>query len=341
MKVRAHANGVDRFIVRAIVFLVLLAALAALLREPLQRAFHASPYLNGLIAVLFAFGAAFALRCLYRLRDEWRSGRRAMQFAAEARSGRLSVHDAGELLTAPSFGELGSFFARVQRVVRHGDAANTLPVLLDSLAARGEDARALVRFIAAALVLTGLIGTFYGLLLTTEGVRTVLTGLGAVDNVDWLAALRERLTLPMAGMGTGFATSLFGLVTSVSLGFIELQLFHAQNAVNARIEALVVADLVPLWQTPEVASKVDAEVSPRYLLAVAEAIVERLDRVAALLEAEAQRDLGGQLLRQSNALEQRVAAQEDGERERSNELLHQLRVISQFLARSGRDAPAP
>jgi hypothetical protein len=69
------------------------------------------------------------------------------------------------------------FYNKVHRVISHGDAAATLPYLLDSLATRGDDQRALVRYLVGALVLLGLIGTFYGLLLTIAGVRDVISGL--------------------------------------------------------------------------------------------------------------------------------------------------------------------
>ena len=52
-----------------------------------------------------------------------------------------------------------------------------LPYLLDSLATRGDDQRALVRYLVGALVLLEAIGTFYGLLLTIAGVRDVIGGL--------------------------------------------------------------------------------------------------------------------------------------------------------------------
>lgn len=346
MAVTAAADPVDdviRYLFRALLFLLLLAVLAGLLWPALMAAFRASPYLNGLILVLFAFGATFALRCLFGLRRETRALARVAALAGEVRAGTRPRAEADELMTAASLGAVGTFLVTVRRVLRTGDAAGTLPYLLDSLAARGEDRRALVRYLSAALVLIGLIGTFYGLLVTIDGVRGVLGGLAGGEGAAWLDALRERLATPLAGMGTGFATSLFGLVCSAALGFLELQLFHAQNQVNSRLESLVVVDLVPLWQGPAALAGSGGEAAPRYLVALAEAVVERLDRVAALLESSARRDDAGRVIAQVGQLEARVNALSQGvqdiERERTAELRHQLKVISQYLARGGSDAP--
>ena len=146
---------------------------------------------------------------------------------------------------------VSDFLHKVHRVIGHGDATATLPYLLDSLATRGDDQRALVRYLVGALVLLGLIGTFYGLLLTIAGVRDVIGGLStekAADTMTLIANFKDRLAAPLGGMGTSFSASLFGLLGALALGFLELQLFHAQNDHHAQLEALVVSDLVPLWQ---------------------------------------------------------------------------------------------
>jgi len=61
-----------------------------------------------------------------------------------------------------------------------------------------------VRYLVGALVLLGLIGTFYGLLLTIAGVRDVIGGLSvekAADTMALIANFKERLAAPLGGMG--------------------------------------------------------------------------------------------------------------------------------------------
>ncbi len=342
----SREDSAARYLVRAALLLALLGMLATTLWQPLVGAFLASRYLNGVIAVLFAFGVVFALRCLWLAQREALALGFVARLAAETRRGERSLAEFGELVTTPALGPIGAFLGTVRRVLKEGETTATLPYLLDALAARGEDRRALVRYLCTALILIGLIGTFYGLLVTIDGVRGVIGGLGGGEAGAWLDALRERLAVPLAGMGTGFATSLFGLVTSLSLAFLELQMFHAQNEVDTRLETLVIAELAPLWQAPAVAVAAGAgPAPPRYLAALAEAVVERLDRVAALLEASARRDDAGRVQSQVSRLEERIQALQQGvadiERERTAELRHQLKVIGRYMARGGSDGDAP
>jgi hypothetical protein len=154
--------------------------------------------------------------------------------------------------------DVGDFLRKVHRVVSHGDAAATLPYLLDSLATpwrRSAGAGALSGRGAGA---AGLIGTFYGLLLTIAGVRDVISGLStdkAADTMALIASFKDRLAAPLGGMGTSFSLAVRP-AGALALGFLELQLFHAQNDHHAQLEALVVSDLVPLWQ-PVVTSPPD------------------------------------------------------------------------------------
>tara|TARA_E500000178_G_scaffold65340_3_gene62440 strand:- start:8169 stop:9035 length:867 start_codon:yes stop_codon:yes gene_type:complete len=123
------------------------------------------------------------------------------------------------------------------RLVRydHQDRLMIFPHLaktvLDSVDGRLAEARDISRYTRNLLVFLGLLGTFWGLILTVQGV------LGAIENLnltgDNLAgafdALKSNLSIPMAGMATAFGTSLTGLGGSMILGFFDLQLGRAQN----------------------------------------------------------------------------------------------------------------
>lgn len=340
--------GVNRFLVRAGVFVLLLAGLALLLRVPLAHMFRASPHLNGLIIGLFVSGIGYTLGRFGALRREHEACVRVERLAADVRTGVRSAGEAGELMVLPSLGDVGRFLARVRLALRHAEPALTLPLLLDSLAGRGEDARALLRFLAAALVLIGLVGTFHGLLQSTEGVRELLATTAAGEGGDWLAGLRARLATPLIGMGTGFASALFGLACSVALGFLELQLFHAQHAVAMRLETLVISELLPIWQTPAECSR-EPPSAPHALLELTEAMIGRLDRVAGLLEAAGARDDAGRIAQAVMRADERAQAYE---REQAA-LVHELRILAHALAHGGAapsaddrrsgdtDAPAP
>jgi hypothetical protein len=107
----------------------------------------------------------------------------------------------------------------------------SLRTVLDGIRARLDESREISRYVIGLLIFLGLLGTFWGLLDTVGSVGRVIAGLdvsgGAVDEV--FAALKRGLEAPLAGMGTAFSSSLFGLGGSLVLGFLDLQAAHAQN----------------------------------------------------------------------------------------------------------------
>lgn len=332
-------RGAGRYLLRSLLFLAMLAVLGAVFQKPLTAAFLTNPYLNGAIAAAFLFGVTYTLKALVEsLRDARATGRIA-DVALKARRHELPLQQANEALLDGA-GDTHDFLRKVYRVIHHGDAVATLPYLLDSLATRGDDRRALVRYLVGALVLLGLIGTFYGLLLTIAGVRDVIAGLStdqATDTMALIAGFKDRLAAPLGGMGTSFSASLFGLIGALALGFLELQLFHAQNDHHAQLEALVVSDLVPLWQPVVTITASTETISPRHLAALLQATTDRLERVAATTEYLANRGEGiSRVAEQVATLGERIESLrvtlQNVENDRTADLRHELRVIAQLLA---------
>ena len=70
-----------------------------------------------------------------------------------------------------------------------------------------------------------------GLLITIEAVGKTIGELSIEEDNVLLTflSLKEALKAPLSGMGTAFATSLFGLAGSLSLGFVDLQFTKSQN----------------------------------------------------------------------------------------------------------------
>ncbi|NIR27996.1 MAG: hypothetical protein GWN84_01405 [Gammaproteobacteria bacterium] len=334
--------GDGRYLLRSVIFLLVLLGLGALVWGPLVDGFMANPILNGTILGILVFGVAYTFRCLTQAYVDSRAATRATTLADEVHAGKRPLTQANEVLLSTGQSGLGEFFQTVHRILHHGETSATLPYLLDSVATRGEDRRALVRYLTGALVLLGLIGTFYGLLVTIGGVREVLGSLSAEPGADTLALLtdlRERLAVPLKGMGIAFSSSLFGLLASLVLAFLELQLFHAQNNLQTRLEILVVSDLVPLWGaagTP-VSTGPEPPATPRYLNALLEATADRLDRAASLLESQGSHDGGvGRLSEQVAGLSQHLDSLRETlealERDRTADLRHELRLMTRALA---------
>jgi len=103
--------------------------------------------------------------------------------------------------------------------------------MLDSLASRLDESRELSRYTTGLLIFLGLLGTFWGLLLTVGSVSDVIGGLsvGSGDINAMFEQLKSGLAKPLHGMGTAFSSSMFGLSGALVLGFLDLTAGQAQN----------------------------------------------------------------------------------------------------------------
>lgn len=84
-----------------------------------------------------------------------------------------------------------------------------------------------MRYLMGGLVFLGLLGTFWGLSLTIQGISDVMLHLSSPDisaSGDFFTLLKTSLQKPLSGMGTAFGASLFGIAASLVLGFVDLQL---------------------------------------------------------------------------------------------------------------------
>jgi hypothetical protein len=216
---RAHG-----FVVRMIVFLVVVAALAFALGQPLIAAFMGNPAVNGLIFGILVAGIAYIFRQVLLLQP-------ATDWVDSFRE-RLANRD----LTAPP-GPAPGLLAPMARMLgsrqtgRVSLSVTSLRTLLDGIAARLDETRETSRYLIGVLVFLGLLGTFYGLLETVRSVGGVIGGLniGGGDLARAFADLKNGLTSPLHGMSTAFSASLFGLAGSLVLGFLDLQAGQAQN----------------------------------------------------------------------------------------------------------------
>ncbi|RPH06781.1 MAG: hypothetical protein CBC53_002770, partial [Alphaproteobacteria bacterium TMED93] len=104
-------------------------------------------------------------------------------------------------------------------------------ILFERIATKMDFDKEVNKYLVVVLVFLGLLGTFWGLLITIEAVGKTIGELSIEEDNVLLTflSLKEALKAPLSGMGTAFATSLFGLAASLSLGFVDLQLTKAQN----------------------------------------------------------------------------------------------------------------
>jgi hypothetical protein len=213
------------FLIRMLVFIILVGLVGAFLREQIVVAFMANPGLNGLIILVEAIGIALSLRQVLRLYPEikWVNNFRRRQPGAG--------DDRAPVLLAPMAAILG---ARTGPMTL---SAQLMRGILDSIATRLDEARDISRYITGLLVFLGLLGTFWGLIATVTAVGSVIQDLKPTEDASAMFdALRSGLAAPLSGMGISFSSSLFGLAGSLVLGFLDLQSSQAQNRFYTELE---------------------------------------------------------------------------------------------------------
>lgn len=209
----------QRFVVRMALFVIAVGLLSAFLFLPLQRAFEANIFLNGLIVGVLILGILYNFRQVFILYPEvvW-----IERFRKNSPS--LSGNKPPKLL-APMATMLG------ERKDKLSLSTLSMRSLLDGIASRLDESRDLSRYTIGLLIFLGLLGTFWGLLNTVGSIRDVIGGLsvGGGDFTAVFGNLKDGLAAPLDGMGTAFSSSLFGLAGSLVLGFLDLQASQAQN----------------------------------------------------------------------------------------------------------------
>jgi hypothetical protein len=225
------------FLVRIIIFLILIGFAALILNRQIEAAFMANPGLNALIFFILAIGILFAIRQVARLFPEvrWVNAMRAEALDAVR----------PPVLLAPMATLLRD------RGAERSISTLTLRAILDSIGTRLDESREIARYLVGLLVFLGLLGTFWGLLQTVGSIGGVIKGMQTgADASTMFDALKSGLSAPIAGMQVSFTSSLFGLSGSLILGFLDLQAGQAQNRFFTELEDALSADAVdPLWNS--------------------------------------------------------------------------------------------
>ena len=253
----------DRFLVRMAAFLAVIALIGAALIPGLVNAFHANPGLNCLIFAVFLTGIALNFRQVLILKPE-------VAWLERWRRGQPLPSNQLRLLSpmANMVGERGDKFNL---------SAMALRSVLDSIASRLDEQRDLSRYFVGLLIFLGLLGTFWGLNRTVGSIGEIIRSLGISGNdaSTSFEQLKVGLEGPLSGMGTAFATSLFGLAGSLVVGFLDLQAGQAQNAFYNDLEEWL-AGQTRLGGSGGSATGMDEQSVPSYIRALLEQTADGL-----------------------------------------------------------------
>ena len=181
--------------------------------EPIMSYYQANPYINGVILLTLIVGFLIYTVKIISLSSEYR-------FMNSVAFGKLQIND-----TSLNNYPITKNIAKNLGIISSNKTINkSLEEILDELYSKIESGKDISRYLINLAVFLGLIGTFYGLLLTIGSVSNVIDGL-SIEQQDFgvfFDSLRNGLKSPLSGMTIAFSSSLFGLVTSLILGLYEI-----------------------------------------------------------------------------------------------------------------------
>lgn len=244
------------YLIRMAVFVILAGFLAFILYKPIWAAFMANPGLNGLIFGITLVGVILAFRQIFRLFPEARW---------------INAFGGGQEVPARRPVVLASLASALEgRVGWGGLPAQTNRSVLDSVGARLDEGREVLRYIAGVAILLGLLGTFWGLIETMSAVGRVIQSMRTGGDAAVLFdELKSGLAVPLAGIGLAFSASLFGLAGSVIVGFLDLQVGQAHARFHSQLEDWLIASEIEPAAVAEPAAARAAPAAPSADLAEA------------------------------------------------------------------------
>lgn len=262
------------YLIRMILFCVVVYGGAAALAPTLAHFFMANPVVNSVIFLVEIFGVFWNIRQVQRLYPE-------LAWVEEFRRNRQKLVEAAPpTLLAPMARMLHGRADGERRITLSGQSMRTI---LDGISTRLDESRELSRYITGVMIFLGLLGTFWGLLHTVSSVAEVINGMSLTGGGDvnaMFAQLKAGLAKPLAGMGTAFSASMFGLSGALILGFLDLTAGQAMNRFFNELEEW----LASLTRLGTGALAGDGETSvPAYVQALLEQTTENMDQLQRVL----------------------------------------------------------
>jgi biopolymer transport protein ExbB/TolQ len=219
-----------KYITRMLVFLGLVVILLSVVSGQVYKNFVSSIFLNSIIVAVYIYAIIVCFRQVIML-----------NFEVDWLNDFLSPNPVIANETMPN---LISPVARLLREHQYENGGHpylstqAMNSLLDIIYSRLNELRENNKYFINILISLGLLGTFWGLVLTLSSISDIIKNLSiSGDNLNIaFETLKQNLGKPLGGMSTAFSTSLFGLFGSISLGFLDLQAAQAQTTFYNQLE---------------------------------------------------------------------------------------------------------
>lgn len=214
------------YLFRMFIFILIISFFIFIIQDDLLKAFTANPIINTIISSVLAFGILYILWLTTNLFREVRWVNNFQNGDSHADIGSPPS------LLAPMATMMLDHKYEITL------SASSMRSILDSISFRFDESREYSRYMIGLLIFLGLLGTFWGLLLTVDSIgQTIGTlNIGSGEATEMFEELKSGLESPLSGMAVAFSSSLFGLSGSLILGFFDLIYNQAQNRFYNELE---------------------------------------------------------------------------------------------------------
>ena len=264
-------GSLNQYLIRVFVFLIVILAIAVFVYPVLQSAFLSNIYINLIIILSLFFGLGFCIYNLSQLQSNYAS------------LASFNIHKSPQTLTNKPGALKNLIYELSESDGHHTFRSSKVDKILENIDMSLSGIRETSRYLVGLLVFLGLLGTFWGLLLTIGSVGNVIGGLGIDDTnvAGFFNSLKEGLNAPLQGMSVAFSSSLLGLAGSLILGFVDLQLGQAQSKFSQFAEKIILGNSSPDFMSTNTSSD-------KNTLAAIQKIYDNLDNLVFSLKETAQ-----------------------------------------------------
>jgi biopolymer transport protein ExbB/TolQ len=225
--------------------------------------FMYNPWINALILLTFFGGASGPLIATRRVSSD----RRFWHFF-KSQTGPGAVPNLNNRMYSPL---LSPLVTTLDGQHKSSFTHDEIQHILMSLDRKLSERHAVSRHVIGVLILLGLLGTFWGLTQTVGSIGRSLNGLsfdGSISS-DVFQQLKNGIQSPLSGMGVAFSTSIFGLICSMILGFLDLQQGRIEKELYDEVEDGLSSMMTQKLHSP-------SNSGPAYILALLEQVADVL-----------------------------------------------------------------
>ena len=305
---------VGKYILRIILFLVLISSLLYLFIEKLKNFYLTNQTLNSIIIFIITVGIIYILRQTLLLKNEYNW---LIKSTSSKQPSKLSVKSPNLLKYLDTFlkEHSGKFIF----------SQSAMKTIMESLDGRLTESREISRYLIGLTIFLGLLGTFWGLLETINSVGITVSSLNFSEDTQRLfKVLKQGLEEPLSGMGTAFSSSLFGLGGSLILGFLDLQSSQAQNRFYNEVEEKLSQHTKFILMNMDENDK--KNLGPAYIESLIEVTTENLKKSTSVIDKqnEYQESISKSLYEVNSFLSENIAL--------NKEIKDEIKVLSKTIA---------